>query len=617
MAKTAFRTFALFAVCIFAASTAMAMPQTKDQQKCITKLNKQGSKVAARQGKENAKCVKFAGKGKLDKLGSSTAQECLTKDFKGKVAKDMLKTQDFEDKFCSEVGSIPEFGLPSGTIASTVNNAAQNNELRLVDDIFGQNLDAAIIDCDVSKDGCKCQDKVAKDMEKLMATKLKEFIKCKKFALKDGKSPFLSGAASAADLEDCVDNPLTDGSIAQDSKGKIGKKGDKLAKDIFKKCYDKPDVPVDIATAFPNLCSDKDPSGGETLGANELAQCIDERVECRACLMINEMDNLNVDCDTFDDGNANGSCPPPEGTSHKCTLAGSTCDSGFCTLKGNPCTQDKDCTAEGSNLSIITELTPIPPQAISGAIDIDCGDGTLDINGKAACTCEVQSFDPIPLLGIGTVCIEAGNNSCDPGEIDCDGGNDLSWDTAADHNIGACTSNADCASQCDTECGILGGSQLSSGCENFCAGGANDGLACTDDTDCPDGSCNGPDGGAHGNICGCQCLTQVAPPALPGGMACQMPTKIYVVLPAGSPCTNPATIDLPPSCIPLTTASASANILNANNGGGTFGNAGAGVDLSCLDLFSSVTTGAELVGVTNFFDSTLGDLSVLTTAVCQ
>lgn len=38
--------------------TAWAAPQTKDQQKCINKINKDGIKVQATQGKENTECVK-------------------------------------------------------------------------------------------------------------------------------------------------------------------------------------------------------------------------------------------------------------------------------------------------------------------------------------------------------------------------------------------------------------------------------------------------------------------------------------------------------------------------------------------------------------------------------
>ena len=155
-------------------------------------------------------------------------------------------------------------------------------------DIYGSPVDPAIVDCGTNKNGCKCQQAVGKDVEKIAATKFKTFLKCKKIALAN-----LAGA-TAADLEDCVDDFLNPNSIAANSKGKIGKSVAKLGSDITKKCTN---------NVFPGNCS------GATLGT--LADCLDERVECRVCLAINAIDGLSVDCDLFDDGAANGSCPPP------------------------------------------------------------------------------------------------------------------------------------------------------------------------------------------------------------------------------------------------------------------------------------------------------------------
>ena len=86
--------------------------------------------------------------------------------------------------------------------------------LDVVADVYGANLDAAIITCATSKAGCGCQQKVSKGIEALMAVKLATFVACKKAALK-------AGASAAAALEDCVRNAATPGSIAADSKGKI------------------------------------------------------------------------------------------------------------------------------------------------------------------------------------------------------------------------------------------------------------------------------------------------------------------------------------------------------------------------------------------------------------
>jgi hypothetical protein len=39
-----------------------------------------------------------------------------------------------------------------------------------------------------------------------------------------------------------------------------------------------------------------------------LGACLDERIRCRACLLLNAADGLARDCDVFDDGTADASC---------------------------------------------------------------------------------------------------------------------------------------------------------------------------------------------------------------------------------------------------------------------------------------------------------------------
>jgi hypothetical protein len=54
-----------------------------------------------------------------------------------------------------------------------------------------------------------------------------------------------------------------------------------------------------MSTAFPGACAAR----------ADFAACADERMECRICRMFNTMDGLTEDCDLFDDGVANASCP--------------------------------------------------------------------------------------------------------------------------------------------------------------------------------------------------------------------------------------------------------------------------------------------------------------------
>lgn len=319
--------------------------QTKGQQNCLNNVNKAGGNVAKQQGKQNSACLRDAGK---NKLVAMTAQDCLTADVKGKVQKKKDKTVAAAAKHCT---TPPAFGF---TGAANTNFSAEQAELDLVADAFGAGLDAAVISCDANKDGCGCQQKVLKDVEKLAAKKVAEFVKCKKAALK-------AGASSSMALANCVDDAGTPGSIAADTKGKLSKAQANLNKSITKKCDEKGVT----AGAFPGKC--------DTLAGTALGTCLDVQVECRVCQMINDIDGIFVDCDTFDDGAVNASCasgtgpvptptPVPGGTVFKkallksnglftysamAGLAGAdfTCNSNF--AGSHACTFSELQTAEG------------------------------------------------------------------------------------------------------------------------------------------------------------------------------------------------------------------------------------------------------------------------------
>ena len=259
---------------------AYAQLQSGGQQACLNAVNKNGAAVFKTQGKEHLGCLKGAGKGAL----TGTAQACLTADTGGKVAKAKTKTTAAATKSC---GTAPNFGF---TGATTVNASAQQADVDLVADIYGANLDAAVINCSASKAGCTCQQKVSKDLEGLAAAKLATFVACKKAVLK-------AGATSSSALADCVNNGAMTGSITNDSKGKISKVFGKLIDDIIKAC----DTPNVTAGAFPGNCN------GVGIGG-ALALCLDRQVECRVCQAINEIDGLFVNCDLFDNGVADATC---------------------------------------------------------------------------------------------------------------------------------------------------------------------------------------------------------------------------------------------------------------------------------------------------------------------
>jgi hypothetical protein len=205
---------------------------------------------------------------------NQSADQCLFADAKGKVAKAKGKVSAAATDTCA---SLPPFGVPSGTTDTVINGVTVDQSLSLLADVLGASLSTAAVDCDDDKAGCQCQQAVSKAFEKLAATKFKQFVKCKKDALK-------ADATAAGQLEDCVDNGSTANSIAADTAGKIGKAREKLNQAIANKCGSG----VSTARALPGLCAGL---SGTTLGT-----CIDQRVECRICLTLNAIDNLAVDC---------------------------------------------------------------------------------------------------------------------------------------------------------------------------------------------------------------------------------------------------------------------------------------------------------------------------------
>ena len=97
------------------------------------------------------------------------------------------------------------------------------------------------------------------------------------------------GADDETDLEACM---------LGDPRGKIAKACvAKVSAQVQGQCVPES---VDLSSAFPG-CDTDDPG--------ELVVCLEQIVKCHVCLGLNAADALNRDCDEFDDGVLNGSCP--------------------------------------------------------------------------------------------------------------------------------------------------------------------------------------------------------------------------------------------------------------------------------------------------------------------
>ena len=114
--------------------------------KCVAKMTKQVRTVAKAQNKEAANCLQNAAKGKV-----ASARDCIDNDASGKLGIQTAKTNLFAGAFC---GSLPAYGFAGAT---ELNTAAISEELALVDDILGDDLDAAIVSGATQIRGTKCQ----------------------------------------------------------------------------------------------------------------------------------------------------------------------------------------------------------------------------------------------------------------------------------------------------------------------------------------------------------------------------------------------------------------------------------------------------------------------------
>jgi len=246
--------------------TAVAQGLFKDEQKCVNGAGKAGLSVAKAQAKLNASCIKQVVNGE-----SSDPQACVLTDSAGKVAGKKRKTIDLAAERCVPA---PAFGF---TTATAINTAAQDAALGLLTDLFGSNLNSAIVSNEV---GAKCQSAALKATQKLFALNDSLFLSCQKAILAGDPTPIVS----LPELGACFD------SLAINAKRL--KTTSKLGKAIADKCG------ASVATLLPGNCG----------AAINPAYCLATRVGCRTCQVVNATTDLGRDCDLFDDFIANGSC---------------------------------------------------------------------------------------------------------------------------------------------------------------------------------------------------------------------------------------------------------------------------------------------------------------------
>lgn len=278
---------------------------------------------------------------------------------------------------------------------------------------------------------------------------------------------------------------------------------------------------------------------------------------------------------------------------------------------------------KASHLALAISALPVPLTfPLSGSIGIS-GGAVNSESGEASSECTVESIDPVNIPSIGFVCITATAEPCPAATIDCDGGAPVDVELRSDGNVGTCSGNAQCATQCDAHCAAIGSVRTTSGCTGYCSMGTQE--ACINDAAClPDnGACNGPDPvGVNFDVCQCQCVNgAVGDAARPGDFQCNLGSVLVVE--NQPPCDGTdIRINVGTTCVALTTGTASTLITDANFvPGSTVPSAGPsalrGTPVTCESYANGDLTGLKIRGVVNFFGSALGDIATTLAADCS
>lgn len=261
--------------------------------KCIDQMNLSAAKVAQAAGKSNYTCVKSA-------AAASSPAPCIDGlDVRADVKASQLLSK--YDRLCSPV---PSWGVNGGTCCSdtgaectesldcpggtcAAGGCISGAAHKAADDMAHDILGPALIDGE--RDIARCQAKIVKAAGDVLTKRWGSLRKCKRKSLNTITSDALL-------VSTCLGVPQTDSSGYASKETKLGA--------VVAKCVDGGVTPIG-ATAFPgSTCA--------SAADQDFASCLTARIACRFCLGVQVADDLDpgaLDCDEFDDGDLNGSCP--------------------------------------------------------------------------------------------------------------------------------------------------------------------------------------------------------------------------------------------------------------------------------------------------------------------
>jgi hypothetical protein len=271
------------------AANAVAAPQSSDQQRCIVAMSESVANVAKAQQRVNLDCVKDAGRGRTERLGTpATALACLGNDSKGEVLKARLRSVRIESEKClAGPEQQPDFGYAG---SGQANATAMLQSRLLLRDLLSADINAVVADAEQDQDVARCRTLIIGRIARVFNATMRVWIRALKIGLRDGSI----GTFSA--LEQAILDALV-----TDAKGKLARAQSKLASDLERQCVSLASRAMDLSTAFPGECADAP-------DRSAFAACAGERVRCRACLAANGANASHAGCDHIDNGLLDGSC---------------------------------------------------------------------------------------------------------------------------------------------------------------------------------------------------------------------------------------------------------------------------------------------------------------------
>jgi hypothetical protein len=257
--------------------------QSSKQRRCLKVQGKLARKVGAAQLKNTRQCVDNAARARYAKLGRDsqelTAQACLTNDMKHRVATASDKVMGKDEKLCAD--EPPDFGYAGATALAAAPPQALG---AMVWDLFGPDLDAALVPKAADRAGAACQLEVLRRAGAVYEAGVRT-------VLAGAESALAAGAKTGEELAAALESALLG-----DIQRKITKAGGTLVDETNERCAGS--AP---GTLFPGFC-------GSVQSPAELADCAGHRALCRQCQAEEAARAIELDCDSLDDGTANLSC---------------------------------------------------------------------------------------------------------------------------------------------------------------------------------------------------------------------------------------------------------------------------------------------------------------------